>query len=388
MDTYHEVDAAFREALGRLRGSGRYLLLMDQGGTNVRIRVYPAGARWRWPLRAWRSGQGVELKRSDVRSAQDLYAVIGAVAGALRTLVDPATGVRAVLAFAGPISSERDSVPITNWVGQPVLTLDEVEATLHRAPALMLNDVEAASYGLLALEETGDWPERTLEFTPGGAVRREPRDRARNKALVVPGTGVGTAFIVHTPRIVGGVRRDWPEVVPCEVQHIPIAAQTADEAALIEWLRVNRTEGRPPCYESIVSGAGLENVYDYLTSLGVSGASRPEGGDHAGWIASHAATDSRCGQALGLYYAYCGRLAQTLALAVKAFGGVYLAGDTTAHNWEFVQTSAYARNFWTNHKQVELLAECPLYLLDRPGLNLDGALYAASHRWYLRPADR
>src|SRR5579859_6865741 len=131
---------------------------MDQGGTNVRLRIYPAGRRWTWPHRAWTSGHTAELKRSDIRSAQDLYGLLGTVVKALNLGAENAPQVRAVLAFAGPVSAQRDSVPITNWAGQPVITLTALEEALKQAPALMLNDVEAAALGLLALEEANTWP--------------------------------------------------------------------------------------------------------------------------------------------------------------------------------------------------------------------------------------
>jgi glucokinase len=398
-----QLSGAFRQALSETGRSGRCFLLMDQGGTNVRLSVYAAGRRWAWPQRAWSNGQGAELRCSDVRSSQQLYALLAEVAAALNLSAADAPQIRAVLAFAGAVSADRDSVPITNWPEQPILTLAGLERALCGAPVLMLNDVEAAAFGLVALEAQNAWPERACEIGVDGIrhirLRAGSRERlAQNRAIVVPGTGVGTGFIVSVPRLAGGKRADLPEVVPCEVQHSPIAAQTPEEFALIEWLRRHRTEGCPPCFESIVSGDGLENVYDFLVQSagGLEAACRacPEvetASVRAAAIAQAAQSDPpdpTCREALSIYYAFCGRLAQTLALAVKAFGGIYLAGDTTSRNWTFLPGSPYVRNFLTNHKQAVLLQDCPLYLLDKPGLNLDGALYAACYRWYLRPQNR
>src|SRR5579859_6439884 len=83
LTTLHEIDAAFREAVSGLGRPERCFLLMDQGGTHVRLRLYPAGRRWRWPHRAWNTGSMAELMRGDIRSAQDLYALLAGVAKAL-----------------------------------------------------------------------------------------------------------------------------------------------------------------------------------------------------------------------------------------------------------------------------------------------------------------
>jgi len=395
----HEINADFQNALSRLGRPERYFLLIDQGGTNVRLRIYPADRRWTWPQRAWNIGHMVELRRNDIRSDADLYALLAEAARALCLGTENAPEIRVVMACAGAVSAQRDSVEITNWPGQPVITLASLDVALKRAPVLMLNDVEAAAFGLVALEEFNAWPDRACELTASGLQHMSrradaPKRRAQNKALLVPGTGIGTGSIVYASKLSGGKRSAQAEVVPSEVQHVPVSAITAQQYALIEWLRQNRTGGSPPCFEAIVSGKGLESVYEFLLQQPAAGGAPHQASpqiaaadERAAAIAQAAQSDPPdpiCREALSLYYAFCGRLAQTLALAVKAFGGVYLAGDTTSHNWEFLPNSPYLQSFLTNHKQATLLKEFPLYLLDKPGINLDGALYAACRRWYLR----
>jgi glucokinase len=399
MTLLYNMDAEFHAALQQSGSSERYFLLIDQGGTNVRLRIYPANSRWAFPQQVWRQNRTIELRRSDIRSAEDLYALLAAIAEALSAGTDRAPEVRVVLACAGAVSAQRDRVEITNWPGQPVITLARLSPVLKQMPILLLNDVEAASFGLVALEEFDAWPERTCELTASGPrpIKRGADAGARlnqNRAVVMPGTGVGTALIIYASRFAGGRRSVWPEVVPSEVQHVPVSAIDAEETALIEWLRENRTGGSPPCFEAIVCGEGLENVYDFLlqrnqAASGPSPALLQVAAAPVRAVAiAHAARsnppDPLCREALRFYYAFCGRLAQTLALAVKAFGGVYLAGDTTAHNWDFIPDSPYRHMFLTNHKQASLLQEFPLFLLDKPGINLDGALYVASKRWRLR----
>jgi glucokinase len=403
-----EITAGIRQTLDRWGRPARLFLIVDQGGTNVRLRIYPASGGWEWPHEAGYGEHPVVFKRGDIRYAHELYALLTDVAKALNLGAENAPKVRAAIAFAGAVSPQRDHIPITNWPwkpgkdGQPepqMITQAELEKALAKTPVLILNDVEAASFGLLALEEFNAWPERAGVLTDEGLrpMNHRPNTQealAQNKALLVPGTGVGTGFIVYVSRLSGRKPAYRPEVVPCEVQHSPAAAYTPKEFALIEWLRRERTGGQPPCWEDIVSGQGLVSVYDFLSqqTADVDGTHPPTSqiqaeDDRAGTIAQAAQGDPPdpiCREALGIYYAFCGRLAQILGLAVKAFGGVYLAGETTTRNWGFIVRSAYAENFHANFMQASLLEQFPLILLDKPDINLDGALYAACRRWYLR----
>jgi len=252
---------------------------------------------------------------------------------------------------------------MTNWAGNPVIRLRDLEAWgLPAGRIWMLNDLEAAAWGIVALEE-GAIPARmkTVLFGPKGTAC----DPAGNRVVLAPGTGLGTASII------GGTP------LPSEIQHADASPLDDRHAALIA--RFRRSRRRPPSWEDFASGPGLAETYRGLCALDrvppqvLAGKGQDE--DAAGAVARAAGSDPQAREALDLYYGCCGRAGQLLALAVQPAAGVYLCGANSTSNSAFIRRSRFLREFHANAAQGPLLRRFPVFLVGAD-LNLRGGLRA------------
>ena len=145
----------------------------------------------------------------------------------------------ACLGVAGPV--RRGRAPMMNypWV------IDQIELEqITRSPVRLINDFHAQSLAILHLEESDI---ERLDDIPDG----EP------DAIVVlgPGTGFGEAFLTRT-------KAGW-HVVAGEGSHGRFAPQSERHVEL--WRHLTTRWPEHVSVERIVSGPGIENVYDFVT---------------------------------------------------------------------------------------------------------------------------
>jgi glucokinase len=321
------------------------------------LAVDVGGTRTRALLAAVRGGK-----------ASPLWGMEAALSGraALRRFLEAAlrdaAPDRCAVDFAGPVE-RRGAVRMTNWPGNPVLRLGELEAWgLPAGRTLILNDLEASACGVLALAET---PAARARLSP---LYRPTRGAAAEGPMVIvaPGTGLGTAAVV------GGVP------MGSEVQHAAAAPLDRRHARMIAWME--RARGRFPSWEDFTSGRGLADAYRALCALDRAPASVLKGaqGDPAGAVARAASTDPRAREALDYYYGCAGRVAQLLALTVQPDGGIFLCGTTTAGNAAFIRKSRFIRELHASEAQGALLRRFPVFMVEAD-LNLIGGQWACRH---------
>src|SRR5260370_3990611 len=128
--------------------------------------------------------------------------------------------------------------------------LDEIElARAIGAPRVkLLNDLEAAAYGMLFLK-----PDELAALNP----HAEPPKKS-NAAVIAAGTGLGEAMLYWD-----GVHH---QPLASEGGHADFAARTDEEIDLLRWLR--RKVGGHVSYARILSGPGFYNVFCFLRESG------------------------------------------------------------------------------------------------------------------------
>ncbi|MGH9678223.1 MAG: glucokinase, partial [Candidatus Acidiferrum sp.] len=193
--------------------------------------------------------------------------------------------------------------------------LDEVElARAIGAPrAKLLNDLEAAAYGMLHLRD-----DELVPLNPHSSHRRKG-----NVAVIAAGTGLGEAMLYwdgekHHP-------------LASEGGHVDFAPQTDEEIALYRWLRGKYGH---VSYERILSGPGFYNVFSFLRETGKYAESRTfrdhiaAGGDPNIVITQLGidGDDPLCSAAVDLFCSIYGSEAGNLALKCVAVGGVFVGG--------------------------------------------------------------
>ena len=335
----------------------KYILLLDIGGTNTRARIL------KYNENRFMQFEVIGTRSSVLSNRDRFFDFVDSLVNEFDLAGKPGF---CVLCCAGPVLRHR-SVVITNW--QTPNTLDVQMLAQHGLPessTVLLNDMEAAAYRLVAGQEfSATAMTATTLYSPADASQAGNN----NAVLIMPGTGVGVAAI-HADT---DPASRLPVVIPCEMQHSPIPALDEDHAVLIRAM-AQRLQKLRPSWEDFISGRGLVNI-DALLRNNVEESATAL---NAVQIAERALnrTDPICVQTMHWYYRCIGGLAQVLALTIQPAGGIFLAGTTTYNNHAFIVDSIIVEELQNNVTHASLLKRFPVYLLLEE-LNLEGAAYVA-----------
>ncbi len=273
-----------------LAGLSRPWLVADIGGTNARFGWLAAGAD--------EVGHVLSVRGSDftgpVAAAKAYLARLSAKLGP--AFEPPRAGAWAVATAVG-----GDRVEMTNsgWA----LSRREACAELALDELLILNDFEALALSLPRLKPTQTRPVGpSITPAPGGAL-----------AVIGPGTGLGVAGIVPTPR-------GWV-AVPGEGGHSTLAPTDDTETALLAMVR--RTHAHVSA-ERLLSGIGMPVLHGAVAALAGQAATALSASE----IVERGLTgnDELCSRTLDHFCALLGSFAGNTALLLGARGGVYIGG--------------------------------------------------------------
>jgi glucokinase len=194
-------------------------------------------------------------------------------------------------------------------------------------------------------------------------------------AILGAGTGLGQAGVLPIGR--GDV------VVASEAGHVDFGPRTALEGRLVDFLR--ERFGRVT-RERILSGSGLELIYEFLA---VEGVSRPDRAVTAELAAAEdrAAVISRLGlerrdrlsrATLDLFVSIYGSETGNTALQYRATGGVYVAGGIAPKILPALKRPVFLRALQDKPPMQELIAGIPVRVVLDSNLGLYGAAATAA----------
>ena len=223
----------------------------------------------------------------------------------------------------------------------------------------LLNDLEANAWGISALTEE-DF------FT----INQGTPDLEANAAIISAGTGLGEA----------GLYFDGKQLQPfaSEGGHSDFAPNSDLEIELLRFLKKRYADDSHVSWERVVSGMGIENIYDFLSEYHqvVTPDWLEESiktGDKAAAI-SKAADDSRCPicqKTLELFVHLYGAEAGNLALKLMSTAGIYLGGGVAPRNIEQFNNAIFMDGFASKGRMKEMLQAIPVKII----LNQKTALY-------------
>lgn len=333
----------------------KHILASDVGGTKVIMAL----------LRVEGAAM-VSLAEKTYPSAD--YAHYSEIVSEFRAQYDTpvdATGI----GVAGPVFDRRCQATNLPWV----LDARELERTLPVGRVALVNDFKAAAMGVLHLGPA-DW----VDLNPA-ANAPEPTGPI---AILGAGTGLGEAFLFHAA--------GRYHVVSSEGGHTDFAPRNEDEIGLLRFL-VKR-HGRVS-YERVVSGMGIQAIYEYLLetdggaeNADVRRAIETEKDDPA--VISRFAQQggcSRCAKAMDLFMGVYGAEAGNLALKVIATGGVYVTGGIAPKNLKKIQDGTFVKAFTTKGRFSPLVSTMPLRVVTNKNVGLLGAAAAALELESLNP---
>ena len=268
----------------------------------------------------------------------------------------PATIAAAAFGIAGPIVDGRSKLTNLGWE----VDGREVAACLHLEAVGLLNDLEATAYGTLRL------PKEENVFLQQG--KSQPR---RAIAVIAAGTGLGE----------GGLFWDGEgyRAISSEGGHTDFGPRNELEMDLLRFLlkRYARVS-----YERIVSGPGLQNLYEFFRSR--EDYAEPSwlrekmaAGDPSAIISQAAMEekDPACIQSLELLVSIYGAEAGNLALKLLATGGVFVGGGIAPKILHRIRQGSFMQAFLQKGRYQDLLRQMPVQVV----LNDKTALIGAAH---------
>jgi glucokinase len=266
--------------------------------------------------------------------------------------VAPVPITAAAFGIAGPVFHNRVQATNLPWMIDGDALRDEL-----KAPVVVLNDLEAAGWGLPQLAR-----EQLFVLQPG-----TPLETA-NRALLAPGTGLGEAILFWDGR------RHLPSAT--EGGHADFAPRNDTEIELLRFLKK-----RFDCvsFETVVSGGGFLLLHEFFDP----GLRHPEF-DHPEEDPAPAITRRSqegscavCRKTVDLWVSLCGAEAGNLALKALARGGVYVAGGIVPNILDEVKAGGFVRAFQEKSKFRSLLQQIPIYIVLDENLPLVGAAVRA-----------
>jgi glucokinase len=296
-------------------------LLADVGGTNARFVVLTT-------LR-----KGINQKRVLTLKSKDFSDFFSLLLEALSFFkVEPRDTV-ACIAVAGPVFKGKAKLTNLGW------EIDErkIKAKFPFKKLIFVNDLFAGSASLAKLKK------KDLKLVKEGRI-----DKGICVAIFC-GTGLGVGVLVKEKPLT---------LISTEAGHIFFQALDSFDLKFLDFIEKKLRE---LSYEEVLSGRGLENLYEFFHGERLS----------APMITALAKKqDKRAGQAVKAYFKYLGRFCSQLALCYLPLGGIYLSGGVINALIDFLfekeYKSVFMENFLSSSKLNFLLEELPIYAIGHP----------------------
>ncbi len=322
-------------------------LVGDIGGTKTRLALYR------------REGCHVE----SVAVETYVSAEFGGLAEILdRFLEDHDVPVEAACFGApGPVTEGRVDPTNLSWE----IDVADLKRHLGMDEVRLVNDlvVTAAAIPCLAERQV-----RTLH--PG-----EPdQGREQRYVVVAPGTGLGQSFLV--------MRDGVASLHPSEGGHVDFAPTNREQLGLLEFLmeRFPRVS-----YERVLSGPGLQNIYDYLLERvyreepeEMKARFAREDRSRAISVAGIEGRIPIARHAVDLFTAILGSHAANQGLVYRANGGVYLGGGIPPKMISKLEEGGLVAAFLEKDPMSEEVRRMPLRVIMDDHAALAGAAFIAA----------
>lgn len=265
----------------------------------------------------------------------------------------------ATFGIACPVEDNRCRLTNLPWI----VDADEIKEKFGLKKVSLINDLVATAWGIELLDEEDLY------------VLKEGDRRQGNAALIAAGTGLGEAILYW----------DGRTYLPSgsEGGHTDFAPRTPLEMELLDYL--SEVYGHVS-YERVLSGSGLENIYEFLKAARDSIEpeylkKRFETEEAAPVISSEAmhGEDKNCKDALEIFLSVYGAEAGNLALKTLSVAGVYIGGGIAPKILHAMEGNAFVEGFIKKGRFERLLSRVPVYVIMNQRTGLMGAAnHAAS----------
>ncbi len=297
-------------------------LVADIGGTNARLALVAADSLQPQHEKTVRCADFEGLEQAVRRYLQDCgNAVVREAA------LDVATGITG------------DFVHLTN--GPWRFSIEQTRRNLGLERLLVVNDFTALALAVPTLR-----PDELQQIGGGAAVPVTPI------AVIGPGTGLGVSGLIP----VGNGRI----ALQGEGGHIAFSPIGEKEIGVLRWLQ-QRYGYDHVSTERVVSGMGLENLYQALCAL--DGVQAQALGPDKITAAALSNGDAQCTEAVDMFCAILGTAAANLVVTLGARAGCYIGGGIVPRLGDYFARSPFRARFETKGRFSGYVAAVPTYVI-------------------------
>ena len=255
------------------------------------------------------------------------------------------------VAAAGVTSDEKIEGTNLKW---DISKRELIEAFNLRS-CILLNDFEAAAYGLSVVDE-----KRLLKLA---GETPQPKE---TKILIGAGTGLGEATCVYCKGL------GW-KALRSEGGHATFAPTDETEMELAIYLKAKY---RHVSYERILSGLGLLELYGFFMKKDSHKDMFEETFKSPSQVTEAAEKgDKPSIKAIKLFCKIYGEEAGNFALKTLPLGGVFITGGVSLHIVSWLQKGWFQEGFVQKGRMTNLLKNIPVFLVKEPYLGIYGGAY-------------
>jgi len=295
-------------------------MVVDIGGTNARFALVPASSP--------------EPQDEKTVRCADFASLEHAVRHYLQDHGNPVVREAALDVAVDPIG---DFIKLTN--GPWGFSIEQTRRALGLDRLQVVNDFTALALAVPTLRAD------ELQSIGGGtAVTGMPI------AVIGPGTGLGVSGLIPAGgRFVA---------LQGEGGHAAFSPMNEREAGVLHWLQQRYDH---VSMERVVSGMGLENLYQALCAL--DGVAPQAFGPDRITAAALANTDVQCAGAVEMFCAILGTAAANLVVTLGARAGCYIGGGIVPRLGNYFARSPFRSRFETKGRFSRYVAAVPTYVI-------------------------
>jgi glucokinase len=338
----------------------KFVIVADIGGTNTRVAILGVKEPKKYDI-IFRNN----YLTSEVKSIE--FALNDALKHA-KEEYDIETDT-ACLGSAGAIArtGERTYVKLTN-TSLEIDTSKVLPKTMLKR-LILINDFEAIGYGLDILDLSKDVKRLT---------NPESMDCSEESTMAVigAGTGLGMAIVpysrekrLHTP-------------FPSEGGHMELASHDLIELELVHFLKKKfALKDYHPDLEDVVSGRGIENIYDFFSSRHPETAigrriRQLSDEEKIKMISESYHQDPLCKRTIDMFIKFYGRAARSLALLSQPYAGLFITGGIAQRHPDWMG-KLFLEEFLRHEKKSDFIWKIPVYIITNPDVSLYGCCNVA-----------
>lgn len=278
----------------------------------------------------------------------------------------------ACIAAAGVVLDEKDRVKLTN--SSLEINLNEIKKNTSLNDIYIINDFQAIGYGINLLDHNN---EKDMRIIKNNNLKKHKN--FSTKAIIGAGTGLGKGILIYNQEL------DYYTPIPSEGGHSDFPYQNDFEKKIVNYIKNKRNIKQPLTYEEVISGRGIEGIYDYLNDIKKYKPTDytkkiSNSNDKAKLISKYKNKDKTCRETFKIFTKFYARCAKNFALDTLSIDGLYIAGGIVSKNVDSFKSKEFIKEFEKSYRRLNLLKKIPIYAIMNYNVSLFGSCFAAIHK--------